>query len=227
MLEYRLQQIHFRMVLFALVLAAVPVALGQNAAEPHKPLAMRDIARMRHDRLPVKTIIQRATEQGIDFKVTPGIEKQLDRLGFDADQIDALRQVSAPRDKPAAGDAEKAPAIVPGEGLPGSDWQRNFVLDRVTKIAKLSGLGLQPLATRHLTLWAEKEAQDRFAPDFKKIENYLEGKCKEPLRSGLDNRTAHIVLLKTHYEFEKWVTAMHDEMPDAFKVAGTRASRPT
>src|SRR5262249_16761096 len=35
-----------------------------------------------------------------------------------------------------------------------------------------------------------------------------------------DPRTAHLVLLKKHYEFEKWVNAMHDEIPDAFKVAG-------
>jgi hypothetical protein len=181
---------------------------------------MRDVARMRHDRVPPKTIVQKATEQGVDFKVTPGIEKQLDRLGFDADQIDALRQASAPREKPAGGAAEKGPPIAPGEGLPSTDAQRDIIFERVTKIAKQSGIGLQPVATRHLTLWAGKEAQDRFLPDVKKIENYLEGKFTEPLRSGLDKRTAHLVLLKTHYEFEKWVTAMHDEMPDAFKVEG-------
>ena len=217
----KLQHLDLRSVLISIVFFAPgQSAFCQELPAPSKPLAMRDIARMRHDRVPVKTIVQRASEQGVDFKVTPGIEKQLDRLGFDADQIDALRQASAPRDTPAGGDAEKAPPIVPGEGLPGSDWQRNFVLDRVNKIAKLSGLGLQPVAMRHLTLWADKEAQDRFLPDIKKIENFLEGKFEEPLRSGLDKRTAHLVLLKTHYEFEKWVAAMHDVMPDAFKVAG-------
>src|SRR5260221_5506396 len=106
----KLQCFDLRTVLIAIVLLAPgPSAFCQDESAPSKPLAMRDIARMRHDRVPVKTILQRASEQGIDFKVTPVIEKQLARLGFNADQIDALPQASAPREKQAGGDAENAP----------------------------------------------------------------------------------------------------------------------
>ena len=79
---------------------------------------------------------------------------------------------------------------------------------------------MQPVASKHVTLWAAKDDQAAFMPDIKKIEKYLEGKCKEPLRSGLDKRAAHLVLLKTRYDYEKWVKAMFEVMPE-------RSSRPT
>jgi hypothetical protein len=199
---------------------------------------MRDIARMRHDRLPAKTIVQRASDQGVDFKVTPGIEKQLARLGFDADQIDAIRQASvsrekarpeepapekpiaekAPGEKPPHGEAEKGPPVVPGNELPSSDERRKAVYNEVVVIAKQSGLNLPTVETRHVTLWAAKEDQARFLPDLKKIANYLEQMQAEPLRSGLDKRSAHLVVLKTRYEYDKWINAMHDEAPEAFKL---------
>ena len=240
-------------LLASIVLSTAFPAFGQDRPQASKPLAMRDIARMRHDRVPAKTIVQRASDQGVDFKVTPGIEKQLARLGFDADQIDAVRQAwtsskSLPAKKPHSktqatksrspkrlrpksqplinqpaisprGEPEKAPPIVPGEGLPSGEEQRKSVYDVVAKIAKLSGLNLPSVETRHFTLWASKADQARFLPEMKKIENYLEQNHAEPLRSGLDKRSAHLVVLKTRYEYEKWINAMHDEVPETFKLA--------
>jgi hypothetical protein len=203
------------------VLATMFAGYGQEQLPPSKPLAMSDIARLRHQRVSAKSIVNKATEQGVDFKVTPGIQKQLARLGFDADQIDAIRQASAPREKPAGGAADNGPPIVAGEGLPGSEEQRKGVYERIAKIAKLSGVGLQPVAARHVTVWAAKDDRATVLPDIKKIENYLEGKCQEPLRSGLDKRSAHLVLLKTRYEYEKWVNAMYEVMPEAFKLRET------
>ena len=77
---------------------------------------------------------------------------------------------------------------------------------------------MQPVASKHLTLWAAKDDQATFMPDVRKIEAYLESKCKEPLRSGLEKRLAHLVLLKTRYDYEKWVRAMFEVMPDAFNL---------
>ena len=179
---------------------------------------MRDIARMRRERVPTKTIVQRASERGVDFKITPGIEKQLARLGFDVEEIDAIRDASATREKPKHGGTENGPPIVPGKELPAGETRRKAVCEQMVKIARLSTLNLPSVETRHFTLWVAKDDQARFLSDIKKIENYLEQKCAEPLRSGLDKRAAHLVLLKTRYEYEKWVNAMYEVMPETFKI---------
>ena len=118
-------------------------------------------------------------------------------------------------EKPAK--AGTAAAIVPGQGLASSSEQRDYVLQQVTKITKLSGVSLEPLASKHVTLWAAKDDRAAFLLDIKKIETYFEGKCQEPLRSGLDKRSAHVVLLKTRYDYEKWINALFEVMPGAFE----------
>lgn len=206
-----------RIVLVLLVVLSTGLAAyGQKQPPAPQPLSMRDIARMHHERVAVDTIVERVTEQGVSFTVTPGIEKQLVRLGFQSEQIDAIRQASEPRPK----EAQNAPAIEPGKELPSGEEERKKVLDQVTKITKLSGANVQPAATRHLTLWAAKDDQVRFLPDIKKIESFLESKCTEPLRSGLDKRAAHLILLKTRYDYEKWVNAMFEVMPHEFELPG-------
>jgi hypothetical protein len=200
-----------------LLLAVVVLTSGLVARGDEKPLTLRDIARMRHDRVPLDKIVEKASEQGVGFAVTPTVEKQLARQGFSAEQIEAIKQASGPRAKAEDGNAEKAAPIVPGQGLKSSDAERDRVLEQVTKITKLSGANVQPVATKHVTLWAPKDVQAVFVADIKKIEKFLEGKCPEPLRSGLDKRAAHLVLLKTRYDYEKWIHAMFEVMPDAFK----------
>ena len=125
-----------------------------------------------------------------------------------------------------AGKADTAAAIVPGQGLTSSEAERDHVLGQVTKIAKLSGADLQPLASKHVTVWAGKDGHSAYLADIRKIEAYLEGKCQEPLRSGLDKRAAHVVLLKTRYDYEQWVNAMFEVMPNVFALpdgAGSNA----
>ncbi len=107
---------------------------------------------------------------------------------------------------------------MPGSGLPSSDELREELHERIVKIAKTTALNLPSVETRHMTLWAAKENQDPFLADIRKIEGFLEQKQAEPLRSGLDKRTAHLVVLKTHYEFEKWINALHDEAPETFQL---------
>ena len=201
-----------------ILLAALVLNSGLAARGDDKPLSMRDIARMRHQRLSPDKIVEKATEQGVSFAVTPGNEKQLGRLGFTPEQIDAIKEAAAPRAKAEGGEAGKPAAIVPGQGLKSSDAERDGTAELVAKITKLSAANVQPVASKHVTLWAAKDDQAAFMPDIKKIEMFLEGKCREPLRSGLDKRAAHLVLLKTRYDYEKWIKAMFELMPERFKL---------
>jgi hypothetical protein len=186
---------------------------SSDARAEEKPLSLRDIARMRHDHVTPDQIVEKAADQGVDFSVTPGIEKQLSRLGFTPEHIEPIKQAGTPEAKAERESAKKAVAITPGAGLTTSDEQRDRVLEQITKITKLSGANVQQYPSRHVTVWAAKDDQAAFLPDVKKIERHLEGKCQEPLRSGLDKRAAHLLLLKTRYDYEKWVTAMFDVLP--------------
>ena len=53
--------------------------------------------------------------------------------------------------------------------------------------------------------------------DIEKLEKYFRTRCREPLRSGLDNRAAHMILFTRRYEFENWVNAMFALIGDRFK----------
>ncbi len=81
----------------------------------------------------------------------------------------------------------------------------------------MSGAELEPVETKHFTLWAAKDIQDTFLPDIKKLEKLLETHWPEPIRSGLDKRSAHIVLIKRRYEYEKWIRAMFEVCKDRFE----------
>ena len=206
-----------------MLLAAVVLNLGPAARGDEKPLSLRDIARMRHERVPLDKIVEKASQQGVSFAVAPGIEKQLSHLGFTAEQIDTIKQASGARAQAKDRDTDKdgkAATIVPGHGLPSSDEERDLVLQQVTQITKRSGVNLQAVASKHITLWAAKDDQATFMPDIKKVETFLENKCQEPLRSGLDKRSAHLVLLKTRYDYEKWIKASFEVMPDLFQQPG-------
>jgi hypothetical protein len=228
----------FRNLARTILLTTITWNLVVVARGDETPLALRDIARLRQQRVPLDKIVDKAAEQGIAFAVTPGVEKQLARMGFSPEQIDTIKQSAVPRgkadeEKPGnkkagkekADKAEKPAAIVPGQGLSLRENERDRILDQVTRITKLSGANVQPVETKHLTLWAARGDQATFLPDLRKIESYLEGKCKEPLRSGLDRRAAHLILLRTRYDYEKWVKAMFEVMPDAFKTPDAPGGR--
>lgn len=184
-----------------------------TAAEP--PLTMRDIARMRYQKMLPEKIVDKATQQGVAFPMTPANEKQLARLGFTAEQIAAIKEASAPRSKEEQADAGKP--IVPGESLRSTDAQRDEMLAKIKRMNKASGAELIPAEARHTTLWAAKDDLPVYLPDVKKLEKFLETKFKDPLRSGLDKRAAHLVLVKRHYEYERWMTAMFEIIGDPFK----------
>jgi hypothetical protein len=206
-------------------LASVAFCSAGAALAAEQPLTMRDVNRMVRQHVPYAQIVDKASEQGIAFEVTPAVQNQLRRMGFAAEQIAALQRAFTPPAKP--GKAEKGKAdkeepdepIVPGQGLHTSDAQRDELLERIQKVNKASGAELQTAEARHTTLWAPKADLDAFLSDIKKLERFLETRCKEPLRSGLDKRAAHVVLLPRHYEFERWLKASFEILGDPFKDA--------
>jgi hypothetical protein len=203
-----------------LAIAALWSAGVALAAE--QPLTMRDVNRMCRQRVPYADIVGKATEQGIAFEVTPAVQNQLRRMGFNAEQIAAMQQAFTPRDQPGKNDKEEpAEPIVPGQGLYSSEAQRDDILERIQKVNKASGADLQPAEARHITLWAAKKDLDAFLPDIKKLERFLETKCKEPIRSGLDKRAAHVVLIPRRYEFDRWLKASFEIIGDPFKDSNT------
>ncbi len=183
----------------------------QVAEEGEKggPLTMDDIAQMRRQHVAPDKIVQQATERGVKFEVAAAERGKLRHMGFKPAQIDAI--------KDAHGEAGKVGALVPGQGLRTTDAQRDQILKEITKITATSGADIQPVQAQHITLWAAKDVQAAFLPELKNLESYLRTKCKEPIRSGLDNRSAHSILIKRRYDFEKWVNAMYDLIGDRFK----------
>ena len=196
--------------------AAVWVALvrgednGQPQLKPAKPvrdaqaaepggedtrLALEDIRQLRGKRIPPQQITDMVAEQGRAFEVTADIARELRGLGFSVAQVGALK------------DASPDP-LVPGKWLPSDEAKRDATLDAMRRVVARSGAAIQPVASRHITLWAAKDVQKTYLPDLQKAEKFFHTKCAEPIRSGLDNRSAHVLLLKDRAEFDAWWRAM-------------------
>jgi formylglycine-generating enzyme required for sulfatase activity len=84
-------------------------ALAQNA--PHR-LSMGDVLKLLNGQVSPHRVSQRARQQGIDFQVTPEVERQLRRAGATDELLAALREL-APK-------AVAAPATVVVETSPGA-----------------------------------------------------------------------------------------------------------
>jgi hypothetical protein len=176
---------------------------------------------MKQKGVALDAIVDHVARRGISFEFTPALVRQLAKMGFDADQIEVFKQAAhGPRKKEAEG-----PPAVAGQNLPSADALRDRVQEHVKTIAINSGLNLRSSNTPHITLWTAKEVPAAEVADYlasvKKIEAYYEDKCNEPLRSGLDKRASHIVLLKTRYDYQRWVKALFAEIPEMFAIPET------
>jgi hypothetical protein len=167
-------------------------------------VTLKDIMRMRHDRVPHDQIVDKVAERGLGFEVTATIASQLRRSGFRPAQVDAIK------------DSPTEP-LVPGKGLPTTEKERNQTLREVKTITSNSRVEVTPIQSQHVTLWAAKDIQAIFLPTVEKLEKYFRTKCKEPIRSGLDKRSAHVILLKTRNDYERWIRAMFDLIGDRFE----------
>jgi hypothetical protein len=166
-------------------------------------LALKDIQRLRHERVSPEQVVENVAEQGRAFEVTAEVAGELRRLGFRPAQIDAIK------------DSSSEP-LVPGKWLTTSDEQRNQILKEMKQVAIKSKAAIEPMESQHVTLWAAKETQKTYLRDVQKLEKFFHTKCAEPIRSGLDKRSTHIVLLKDHAEYQAWCRAMFDLFGERF-----------
>ena len=182
-----------------------PDAAAAKAGEKDTRLSMKDIQRMRHKRMSPEQVADSVAEQGRGFEVTAEVVGQLRRLGFRPAQIDAIKE-SSPE------------PLLPGKWLTTSDEERDQTFKQMKLVAARSRTAIRPIQSQHVTLWAAKETQQTYLPDVQKLEKFFHTKCAEPIRSGLDKRSTHIVLLKDHAEYEAWCRAMFELFGKQFDI---------
>ena len=166
-----------------------------KAGEKDTRLSMEDLRRMRRQRMSPQQVANRVAEQGRGFEVTADITRELRGLGFRPAQIDAVKGSSRE-------------SLVPGKWLTTSDGERDETFKEMKQVAVESGAAIEPIESQHVTLWAAKETQRTYLPDIEELERFFHTKCAEPIRSGLDKRSTHVVLLKDHAEYEAWWRTM-------------------
>ena len=108
-----------------------------------------------------------------------------------------------PPEGDAAGDSSPEP-IEPGKWVRVPEQLRNACSAEMRLAAAESRTGIEPVESHHVTLWAAKETRQTYLQDVQKLEEFFHTKCAEPLRSGLDKRSAHVILLRDHAEYEAW-----------------------
>ncbi len=89
---------------------------------------------------------------------------------------------------------------------------REVFFKQIQEITGETAKDLTPVQTQHLTLWAPKNLQAAVLTELKKLDLLMETKFQEPIRSGLDKRTSHIVLLRNSVETLKWIDKHYDVM---------------
>ncbi len=180
--------------------AAKPAA---SSDQKDTRLTLKDIQRLRDQGVATERIVEKVAEQGRAFEVTAEVVEELRRRGFRPVQIDAIK-------------ASSPDPLVPGKWLTTSDEQRNRTFKEMKQVAAQSKADIEPIQSQHVTLWAAKKIQRTYLADIEKLEKFFHTKCAEPIRSGLDKRSAHIFLLKDHAEYEAWWRAMFDVFPERF-----------
>ena len=166
-------------------------------------LTLKDIQRLREQRIAPERIVEKVAEQGRAFDVTAEVAEELRRQGFSPLQVHAVQESSAD-------------PLVPGKWLTTSDKQRNRILAAMKQIAAKSDVDIKPIQSQHVTLWAVKDIQQTYLADIENLEKFFHTKCAEPIRSGLDKRSAHIILLNNHADYEAWCRAMFDVFSERF-----------
>jgi hypothetical protein len=166
-------------------------------------LTLEDIQRLRRQRMTAEEVAEKVAEQGRAFEVTAEVVGQLRRLGFRPAQIDAVKESSAE-------------PLTPGKWLTTGSQRRNQIFNEMKQVAAKSRAAVEPVQSQHATLWAGKDIQPVYLPDVQKLEKFFHTKCAEPIRSGLDKRSTHIVLLKDRAEYEAWWRAMFDLFGEEF-----------
>ena len=136
--------------------------------------------------------------------MTNTVAGQLRSLGFGPAQVEAVKATSAE-------------PLTPGKWLTTSDEQRKLIFEQMKRVAARSGTGIEPAESQHVTLWASQTLRAAYLPDVERTEKLFRTKFAEPIRSGLDKRSAHVILLKSRAEYAAWCRAMFDLYPERFE----------
>ena len=171
-----------------------------SSGEKDTRLTLKGIQEQVRQGISPEQVADNVAEQGRGFEVTAEVAGELRRLGFRPAQIDAIKESSAE-------------PLVPGKWLTTSGKERDRFLKEVKLVAVKSKTGIQPIESQHVTIWATEDIQQTYLPDVQKLEKFFHTKCAEPIRSGLDNRSAHVILLKDHAAYEAWWRAMFKLKP--------------
>jgi hypothetical protein len=100
--------------IFLLLLAGLLCLLAARTAaaqSPPKPLSKTEIVNLLEAQMPPDRLAEVARKRGIDFQVTPEIEKELRQAGATSELLTTLREVTPPPPKPQ-------PALLQIEGAP-------------------------------------------------------------------------------------------------------------
>jgi len=231
---------HFRSVIAACII----VALSSSAIAADDPLTLKDIGKLRLERKTTAQIIELAKERGLAFQVDKEGAAALRAMQFKADDIDLLTRIAdgryAAEQKKTAEDAARAEAEKPTAPKPGtapagvtagprmSNAQHEANAKRAERIWTASNTTTKMFPAETVTLVASEKTSKAHLPNLKKLEVELRKRFGEPIKTGTDKRSAHIVLLDTRYEYERWVKAMFEiyakdgmkwTNPDAEKIA--------
>ncbi len=168
-------------------------------------MSLDDVRQLRRKHTTPGKVIEMMAEEGRGFEVTDDVDSELHKLGFSTAQVAAIK------------DASPDP-LVPGKYLSSKDVDRDATMELMQQVANKSGASIQPIASKHMTLWAAKSVQKTYLADLQKAEKFFHAKCVEPIRSGLDKRTTHIVLLNNRAEYAAWWCAILELDPKLFDV---------
>jgi hypothetical protein len=167
------------------------------------PLSLPEALKLRTKRQSTHEIVGKALNQGTDFEVTAPVRLQLGKVGFSEIQIDNFQN--------AFGRKPSLPGK-PGSQLPLKEPERKTTFWQIEEVTKTATPELKPIQTPHVTLWVAEKQHELLLPELQKLDQLLAARFQEPLRSGLDQRAAHIVLTRSKDETEKWVGQYFDSV---------------
>ncbi len=204
-----------------LVIVALLVQTVHAQDQATSPLTLDDIRKLRQQQKAHDEIVKLAAERGLAFDVQGSELVQLTRMRFTREQIDALREARANGPTGAAPAADPAAANEkPGDAKPREEnpdaplgprkpeaWQ--VMNEQVVKeIIQLSGVGVKPWPAGSFTIVASEPVAREHMADANRLQTMLARAYGGVFKSGLDRRSANIVLLETQYDYDRFIDAM-------------------
>lgn len=206
------------------VLVAMLLGVAGVLAEEAGPLTLKEIGKLRLERKTHAQIIDLIKERGLAFQVDKEAAGVLRSMQFKPEQIDLMTRIADGRyaedlknekENAAKAEAEKPQAPKAGTAPQGvnvgpriSDSAHDTINARALRIHTASNTNTKVFPLESVTLICSEESSKMHQPNLKKLEAALRKTYGEPIKTGTDKRSAHIVLLDNRYDYERWVKAM-------------------